>query len=116
MSRESSLSNCLEGCLCGRGPTKKIHLERKRDGATRPPPSNVNNVGNIDSIDERTSSPSNGGREGGFFRKRFLQFLFRNDEGDDPGPRIFGHGLRERMNDGGVNFLPEPRTRSTRRW
>lgn len=75
MSRESSLSNCLEGCLCGRGPTKKIHLERKRDGATRPPPSNVNNVGNIDSIDERTSSLSEERREGGFFRRIFAIFV-----------------------------------------
>lgn len=95
------MSNCLEGCLCGRGPTKKIHLERKREGATRPPPSNVNNVGNIDSIDENLVPLGEG-----FFRKRFLQRLETTTTTTTS--LIFGHGLGERMNSAVLIFCPTP--------
>lgn len=103
MSRESSLSNCLEGCLCGRGPTKKIHLERKRDGQ-RDRRRQTSTTSGISILSTRTSSPS----EGGFFKKRFSQRLETTTAATTTTTTSLIFGLRERMNDGGVNFLPEP--------
>lgn len=75
-------------------PDKEDSFREKKRRATRPPPSNVNNVGNIDSIDENLVSLG-----GGIFQETIFA-TFRNvdggDDDDDDEPDLWTSRKNER--------------------